>query len=76
MHTDKLKGAICFRGTDSAEIVPLIKTISRFGDGSDGNPVRTITQYWTLDGSLLFNDDPYLRDIKSDSAVTHSMHIQ
>lgn len=42
----------------SAVVVQLIKTTSTRGLGTDANPVRIITQYWTLEGDFLFEFDP------------------
>ena len=44
---------------DKVEIVTLIKTtLLRRGEGIVGDPVRVITQYWTMDGKLEFEIDP------------------
>ena len=43
----------------SAVVVQLIKTTSTRGLGTDANPVRIITQYWTLEGDFLFEFDPF-----------------
>ena len=46
-------------GMDSAEVVQLIHTnLLRRGAGKEGDPIRVIDQYWTLDGQLLFEFDP------------------
>lgn len=39
---------------ESAEIITLIVTTSKTGAGTDDDPVRIITRYWSLDGELLF----------------------
>lgn len=41
------------RGTDSATVIPVIRTSSIEGRGTDEDPVREVVQYWSLDGSLL-----------------------
>ncbi len=44
---------------ESAEIVQVIKTtLTNHGKGTKADPVRKITQYWDLDGTLLFEIDP------------------
>ena len=41
------------------EIVQVIRTnLLRRGDGTESNPVRVITQYWSMDGELLWEHDP------------------
>ena len=42
------------------QVIQVIRTrLLRRGDGkSEANPVRIITQYWTLDGKLLWEEDP------------------
>lgn len=42
-----------------ARVVRLIETtIATRGAGVPGDPVRQITQYWTLEGKFLFEIDP------------------
>ena len=48
---------IKLRGCDSAKIEQLIVTKSTKGAGTESDPYREVTQYWTLDGKLLFEDD-------------------
>lgn len=44
---------------DTVEIVQLIKTtLSRRGTGKGDDPVRVITEYWTMDGKKEFEIDP------------------
>lgn len=52
--------------TDIARIVVLIETtISRRGTGEDEiDPIRIITQYWTLDGKLVCEVDPFKPESK------------
>ena len=38
----------------------IIKIEVIIGDGTEKNPIREITQYWTLNGKLLFTIDPFL----------------
>ncbi|HMF60227.1 MAG TPA: hypothetical protein VK595_07645 [Vicinamibacterales bacterium] len=43
---------------DRAELVQVIRTsLTRRGDGKD-DPIRIITQYWSVDGELLAEVDP------------------
>lgn len=43
---------------ETAEVISVIKTTSTRGDGTSANPSRVIIQYWTLNGELLFEEDP------------------
>ena len=45
------------RGTDNAEVIQVIKTISIIGEGIEKDPVRYIYQYWDFDGNLLAKHD-------------------
>ncbi len=47
------------RGTDSAEAVIMIKTISIRGAGTKEDPVREVTQYWDLNGDLIVTIDSF-----------------
>ena len=44
--------------TLSAEVIQVIKTVSRVGRGIDGDPVRHVIQYWSFDGQELAENDP------------------
>lgn len=46
------------RGTDSAKVIQVIVTESIAGIGVEEDPVRTVKQYWGLDGELLAVSDP------------------
>jgi len=42
-----------------AQIIEVIKTdLTVRGQGTDENPKRCVTQYWTCEGRLLWEDDP------------------
>lgn len=44
----------------NACIIQVIKTdLTKRGEGIEGDPIRIIEQYWTLDGELLFEKDPF-----------------
>lgn len=47
------------RGTDSAQVVEAIRTKSLIGAGTEEDPVRVITQYWSFDGKLLAHNDEW-----------------
>lgn len=43
-----------------AEVIEVIKTnLFEKGEGTEDNPYRRVTQYWTLDGKLLWTQDPW-----------------
>jgi hypothetical protein len=43
----------------NARVIQVIETgLDLRGKGVEGDPVRRITQYWTLDGELLAEVDP------------------
>lgn len=43
---------------DSAKVIQVIQTVSRAGNGSESNPNRFVTAFWSLDGELLAVNDP------------------
>ncbi len=44
----------------SAELIQVIRThLQTRGDGAKGSPDRTVTQYWSVDGKLLAEVDPW-----------------
>jgi len=45
------------RGTDKAEVIQVIKTVSLLGKGTKEDPVRYIYQYWDFKGKLLASHD-------------------
>ena len=46
------------RGLESAEVVQVIKTVTTAGTGTEKDPNRYVTSYWSLDGELLAINDP------------------
>lgn len=46
------------RGTESAKVIEVIKTITVIGEGTTENMVRPLHQYWSLEGKLLAEYDP------------------
>lgn len=47
----------------SVEVIQVIKTeLTKRGAGTDADPVRCITQYWHMDGRLLYEMDGYEQD--------------
>lgn len=56
------------RGCDSAQLILTIKTTAVRGSGTPEDPVRTITEYWSLAGEKVAENDPYLGSIRSASS--------
>jgi hypothetical protein len=50
------------RGTDSAQLVNVIKTESLRGKGTEDDPCRTVIQYWSTEGELLAEKDTWERE--------------
>ena len=48
------------RGTDSAKVIQVIETKACVGRGTEQDPNRVVTQYWSLEGELLAQDDPLI----------------
>ena len=46
------------RGTDSARVIQVIVTEAIEGRGIEADPVRSVLQYWSLDGEVLAKVDP------------------
>lgn len=52
---------------DSAKIIQVIQTVSRAGNGSESNPNRLVTAFWSFDGELLAVNDPISEELSSPS---------
>lgn len=70
-----LEDVIYPRGVDSARVIQVIETKSARGSGEPGQPSRTVTEYWSLDGEKLAENDPYLRGMASASSKASSDSI-
>ncbi len=46
------------RGCDAAKAIQVIVTQALAGAGVDGDPIRNVTQYWSMEGELLAERDP------------------
>ncbi len=44
---------------EKTKLVKVIKVIKTIGNGTEKNPVRTVIQYWSLNGKLLVTMDDY-----------------
>lgn len=50
------------------EVIQVIRTyLTLRGDGTEVNPLRHVTQYWTFDGELLAEVDPSDKASESQS---------
>lgn len=54
------------RGCDSARVIQAIETKAARGAGTDEQPVRMVTQYWSLEGAFLAEHDPCATVILED----------
>ena len=41
----------------SARVIEVIEVKTYRGEGVEGDPVRTVTQFWSLDGKFLADND-------------------
>lgn len=48
------------RGTDAAKVIQVIETISLKGSGTEDDPVRAVKQFWSFDGELIAENDPFI----------------
>lgn len=46
----------------SAKVVQVVEVQAVVGKGTEEDPNRVITQYWSLEGELLAERDPLLED--------------
>lgn len=46
------------RGVDSAKVICVIETKTARGSGSKAQPERIVTEYWSLKGKKLAENDP------------------
>ena len=60
------------QGCDSARVISVIETKAARGSGATGDPTREVTEYWSLEGEKLAENDPYLRSMPSASSKASS----
>jgi hypothetical protein len=46
------------RGVDSARVILVVETKCARGSGQQEQPSRIITEYWSIDGKKLAENDP------------------
>ncbi len=47
---------------ESVKLIPVIETKCTRGAGTSANPIRLVTQYWSLDGKLLAENDSFMQE--------------
>lgn len=60
------------RGTDSARVITVIETTALEGRGTEDDPEREITEYWSLQGEKLAINDPYFGSMERASSKASS----
>lgn len=63
-------------GCTSAKVIQVVVTIGPVGSGVEGDPVREVAKYWSLDGKLLAQSDPYRGSIFSAAENASSDSIR
>lgn len=56
---NKEKNTVRPNGTDSAKVIQVIETRSSRGRGTENDLSRQVVQYWSMEGELLAEKDPY-----------------
>lgn len=45
---------------EECRVIQVVKTnLLQRGKGIEGDPIRRVTQYWSMQGDLLWEDDPW-----------------
>ncbi len=52
-----------------ARLIQVIQTTSKEGNGTDRDPIRTVIEYWSVDGEFLAKRDMVLQNIKSKGVL-------
>ncbi len=55
-----MSGILYPRGVDSARVIQVIETKSARGSGTAEQPARIVTEYWSMSGKKLAENDPML----------------
>ncbi len=61
-----MKNILYPRGCDSAKVIQVIETKAARGAGTEEQPARCVTQYWSLDGEFLAEVDDLTTAILGD----------
>lgn len=54
------QGAVLHKGSQSAELMEVIRVKTSVGKGTDEDPCRIISEFWSKEGKLLATNDPML----------------
>lgn len=55
---------------DTVKNIALIETtLTRRGEGTFLSPIRVITQYWTQDGTLVIESDPFVKTVTPEKVL-------
>jgi hypothetical protein len=46
---------------DTVKVIQVIETVTSRGTGIAPDPIRGVTRYWSFDGALLAENDPYAK---------------
>lgn len=60
------------RGTDSVKVISVVEVKAAVGRGTEDDPVREVTEYWSFAGERLALNDPYLGSMESASSKVSS----
>lgn len=63
------------RSIESAKVIQVIEIKSARGSGKPEQPVRIVTEYWSLDGKALAENDPYFLKGISNASSNDSSEI-
>ena len=58
-RVDQQNKAVRSIGANSARVIKVIEVVMRAGKGTEEDPNRLVTQYWSLDGKLLATVDSF-----------------
>lgn len=63
------KVAFSYKPEVEVELIQVVRTtLLRRGEGEKNDPIRRIEQFWSLDGKLLAENDPYLKAVARPKA--------
>ena len=56
------------QNSKEVQVISVIRTtLLRIGKGTEDDPTRRITQFWDMDGELLWEEpDPFIEDLRSE----------
>jgi hypothetical protein len=61
---------------DTVKVMQVIETqLVRHGDGTKRSPIRIITQYWDMEGKLIFEIDPCASTIPVEKEVDFASKV-